>query len=422
MSSIAESMALTVEEVIAQYFDKEAMREPLYKLYRISTPKGRYYYTFQDGRPVVFMGMTTMLSETMRQPEGLIKWIAEMGYNKSREYMNVMASYGSLMHNEIANYHINNRKYDLDLVETVVRTYVEAQPRMVKESEYFNLHEWIDRLKHDMVSWDAFVKKHNVVPIAIEMPLAHVDGYSGTIDIPCWMDVEEEGHYGEVYKSGPQKDQPKLTKRMNRYRCIIDMKSTRKGTGHEDKKFQLIGYKRLWEFNFPDAPIDKLFNWSPKDWDKIPSWTLSEKTGSVENDEFDAMMALARRRLGGKDPVYIDLNGEINPDTVASDYVKTITLEDHILRKQEAKKEAKKEAGAPHADPYMAMLDNLQQRIIELETKLLTAKPVRKSRKKKSDPKIIEVFDHEQPQMLPLEQLTISGSRDFHDDLNKSGE
>lgn len=383
---MSNPLALTVEQVSAFYFDKEAMREPYYKLYRIATPKGRYYYSYEDGKPIVFMGMTTMLGETMRQPEGLIKWIADIGYDKSREYMNVRASYGSLMHTEIANYHLNDRKYNLDEMESVVRKYIDEQPRFVRESEFFNLHQWVDDAKHDIVSWDAFVKMHNLVPIAIEIPLAHPDGYSGTLDIPCYMDIDVEGHYGEVYKSGPQQGKPKLTKQKMRFRCIVDMKSTRKGTGHEDKKFQLHGYKKLWDFNFPDAPIERLFNWSPKDWDTTPSWTLSEKTGMVSDEEYDAMMSLARRRLGGKDPVYIDLNGQISPDTDARNYIKTITLEEHIILQQQARVEQRKAAKPmTEPDPIRMQLEELQERVMALTEQIatLTAKPARKPRKKK---------------------------------------
>ena len=58
---------------------------------------------------------------------------------------------------------------------------------------------------------------------------------------------------------------------------MIDYKSGRKGfyVSHE---IQLKVYQELFESVFPDYPIEKLYNFSPKDWISNPGYNLKDQT------------------------------------------------------------------------------------------------------------------------------------------------
>ena len=318
-------LSLSIEAVRAAYFDAEALREPSYRLYRIMTPKGRFYYTIEEGRPQLYIGVTTMLGMVIPKPDSLIKWIADMGWERSREYMMERAHYGTLLHMQVE-YLMINRTYDFTIVADIVNAYCD-------QNEYkVDREKWIADLRQDMLGFVQFCHDYNVQPIAVEIMLVHPEGYSGTIDLICYMDIEVLGNWGEVYKTGERKGQPKETKKVMRMLCVVDIKSTRKGTSHEEKDVQLEAYKQLIEYNFPDLIIERMFNWSPKDWrGKTPTYTLNDKTGSVDMQKFYGWIRIAQIESDKKDTILGEITGRINLGDDPSGLYNERTLEQYII-------------------------------------------------------------------------------------------
>ena len=62
---------------------------------------------------------------------------------------------------------------------------------------------------------------------------------------------------------------------------MIDFKSGRKGF-YESHVHQLYLYKDMWEENYPDIPVQSVFNWSPKDWRKSPTYNFE-----CQDDAYD---------------------------------------------------------------------------------------------------------------------------------------
>lgn len=322
---MATLKSLPIESVRAAYFDSEALREPPYRLYRIVTPKGRYYYTMEDNVPQLYMGVTSMLAMVIPKPQGLIKWIADMGWEKSQAYMMERAWYGTLLHKEIEHLLIN-KLYDFTLVESVVDDYC------AENSYVIDRERWIEDLRKDMLAFVKFCHDYNVKPIAVEIMLIHPEGYSGTIDIIAYMDIPVTGHWGDVYKSGDKKGEPKESKKIVRMLCTIDVKSTRKGTNHEEKDVQLEAYKQLIEHNFPELKIDRIFNWSPKDWTGItPTYNLNDKTGSVDMQKFYAWIRVAQIEMDKKSTVLGEITGVVNLGQDPTDLYSERTLEEYII-------------------------------------------------------------------------------------------
>jgi hypothetical protein len=134
----------------------------------------------------------------------------------------------------------------------------------------------------------------NCKPLAIEICLWHpIDGYAGAIDIVCEMDLIEKGFFGEKYLSGVNKGQPKESKQVRRIRAIIDIKSGRKSF-YESAEIQLCAYKEMWNIHFPEFPVDKFMNFSPKEWRTTPSYNLKDQTDSRNAQKLPHLVALAK--------------------------------------------------------------------------------------------------------------------------------
>jgi len=168
--------------------------------------------------------------------------------------------------------------------------------------------------------------------MGIEYVLLSDRGYGTLIDLVCKMNVEESGHFGEVYKSGENKDKPKITKRTDQKTAIINFKSGRHGF-YRSNGIQAMCELQLFEENFPDIKIDCAFNWSPKEWKVSPDWNLKDWTGEIEQSEIDAVLALANIRFGEKamDKKYISLTGIAFSNRPLADNISVTDVYDYCL-------------------------------------------------------------------------------------------
>ena len=230
---------LTIGEVRAMYFDDTALQLPPVPLYRLDVKGSRHYFTIQElpepeeGEEVnelemyrFYSGVTTITGSTLPKPEQLVKWIADMGYQNAIDYRDERAAYGTLMHTIFAHVLING-SIELGFIDSLVDQYVNRE-----NVPGVKVWEWADDIKQDVIAFAQFVKDYDVQPLAIEISLkSDAWGIAGTVDLPCLMTVEKKGFWGEVYKSGVNKDKPKETKKAFRVPAIIDFKSGRKSYG-----------------------------------------------------------------------------------------------------------------------------------------------------------------------------------------------
>jgi hypothetical protein len=145
-----------------------------------------------------------------------------------------------------------------------------------------------------VLAFAQFVIDCKVKPLAIEICLYHpTDGYAGAIDLVCELEIEEKGFFGEKYLSGANKGTPKETKRVRRVFAIVDIKSGRKGF-YESHEIQLHAYLDMWDNHFPDVRVEKVFNWSPKEWRNAPSFNLKDQTDSSNTRKLKHLVELAK--------------------------------------------------------------------------------------------------------------------------------
>jgi hypothetical protein len=260
---------ITSEPMEAVYFDRDALVEPKEKLYQLNAKGTRYYYRLgDDGRAVFYPSVTTIIAKTLIQSPWLIEWKASKGIEEAERYALERASYGTFMHAEIEQL-IISRRCDLDQLDERLQRYVEE--KHLKSDFVF----YADDLRKDLLAFAQFAIDYDVRPLAVEVALLSVEkGYAGMIDLPCTMRA----------KAG--------TDEKGRIAAIVDFKSGRKGF-HEEHEIQLGMYRDLWNENFPDRPIERIFNWSPKDWRKRPSYNLKEQTEARSLAKIPALLRLA---------------------------------------------------------------------------------------------------------------------------------
>jgi hypothetical protein len=317
---------MTISEIKAMYFDDKALMLSPYQLFRYHFKGDRFYYYInpeaqdhdpQDKPLVRFaVGVTTLTRKTIPADEFLTKWIAEQGWEEARAYRDLRAFYGSLLHTVIATMLIK-RVCNLDLMGEVVHNYCKVNGVTTGEGA------WADDIKQDTLAFAQFCTDYNVKPLAIELSLVSPTlGVAGTLDIFVEMDYTESGFFGEEYKSGERKGQPKESKRTSRVLAIVDNKSGRNSTGGVHNAAQLRLLRMLLDEAYPQfAGKDiKLYNWHPKDWRTRPTYTLVDQcNGFSENAAHHIIGMYHEMYAKVEEKTMLDMFGVINLDAPADE-------------------------------------------------------------------------------------------------------
>lgn len=305
---------MTVEEMTAMFFDEKTLIESPYKVWQLNSKGHRYYYRYDDnGNPEFFPSVTTILSQTLPKAPHLIQWIANKGIEEAERYKGERAAYGTFMHAAFEELLIN-RAYDLDGLKGKLKEYIEVY-RLPDDFIYY-----ADDLKKDVLAFAQFVLDYDVRPLAVEIALVHpYYKYAGMIDCPCTMLAKIGGD--------------------ERINAIVDFKSGRKGF-YEESEIQLGMYRDMWNVNFEQFPVTRIFNFSPKDWRKKPSYNLKEQTESPNIRKIPYLLEIAAIEDEKRDNTFTAVNGMVvlddNPDL--SQNVISLSLAELIKTKAPAEK------------------------------------------------------------------------------------
>ena len=317
---------MTVEEIRSLFFNADALKEPAYKVYQLNSDGHRYYYRFNtDGEPEFYPSVTTLLKQVMPTPPALLDWMIANGKDGSTEKRDIAAAYGTFMHGQFETL-IINRKYDFDAVPVVLMDYMEREH--IPESLY---SQWLVKIRKDVLAFAQFVKDWNVKPLAVEIGLVHPEHhYAGCIDLPCVM---TDPKTGDVFTA------------------IVDFKSGRKGF-FEEHELQLHLYRMMWNVNYPDVPVSRVFNFSPKDWRTKPTYNLKDQTDSINAAKIPHLLALAGIEDEKRDNTLTIVRGQLDLDNgKIADNLLTLSLAELIKTKADAKQAPKEAAKAPEAKP-----------------------------------------------------------------------
>ena len=313
---------MTVEEIRAVYFNADALKEPPYRVFQLNSDGYRYYYRFNEkGEPEFYPSVTTLLKQVMPTPPALLDWMVANGKEGSTEKRDLAAAYGTFMHGQFETL-IINRRYDFDSVPAVLMAYMEREH--VPESLF---SQWVVKIRKDVLAFAQFVKDYNVKPLAVEIGLVHPKfRYAGCLDLPCVM------------------TDPKTAKT---FTAIVDFKSGRKGF-FEEHELQLHLYREMWNVNFEGYPIERVFNFSPKDWRTKPTYNLKDQTDSVNAKKLPYLLALAAIEDEKRDNTLTIVRGVLDLDNgKIADNLLTLSLAELIRTKADAKEAPKQAAAAP---------------------------------------------------------------------------
>jgi len=324
---------MTVEEIRAMFFDSSALREPAYRVYQLNSDGYRYYYRYDEtGELRLFPSVTTLLKQVMPTPPGLLDWMIANGKDGAVEKRDIAAAYGTFMHGQFETL-IINRRYDFDNVPAVLAAYMEREN--VPESLF---SQWVVKVRRDVLAFAQFVKDYNVKPMAVEIGLVHPDyNFAGCIDLPCVMTDPKTG---------------------DTFTAIVDFKSGRKGF-YEEHELQLHLYRSMWNVNFPEMPVSRVFNFSPKDWRTKPTYNLKDQTDSVNARKLPHLLALATIEDEKRDNTLTIVRGVLDLDHgKISDNILTLSLSELIKSKDAEKETPEKAANVPGGEPAERMAKN----------------------------------------------------------------
>lgn len=325
---------MTVEEMTAMFFDEKTLIEPPYKVWQLNSKGHRYYYRYDDnGNPEFFPSVTTILSQTLPKALHLIQWIANKGIEEAERYKGERAAYGTFMHAAFEELLIN-RAYDLDGLKGKLKEYIEVY-RLPDDFIYY-----ADDLKKDVLAFAQFVLDYDVRPLAVEIALVHpYYKYAGMIDCPCTMLAKIGGD--------------------ERINAIVDFKSGRKGF-YEESEIQLGMYRDMWNVNFEQFPVTRIFNFSPKDWRKRPSYNLKEQTDSPNIRKIPYLLEIAAIEDEKKDNTFTSVNGMVLLDNAPDLTQNVISLSLAELIKTKAPKEATPDENTDAAEKVKADGTNIK--------------------------------------------------------------
>ncbi|RZJ92452.1 MAG: hypothetical protein EOO20_01720 [Chryseobacterium sp.] len=325
---------MTVEFVPTEWFDKNAIKLPNYKVGRVNFGKGRSYIKIEpDGQLAqpfrLYTSLTTSIAQSMPTPFALEDWKFMHGKKEADRLMKVAAHYGTLMHMEIGRF-IKEGVYDLDAVQDPIDNYL-------SDNNFWDndCTQWPDKLKEDMLAFVKFYNDYEVIPLGLEyVLLSEKRGFGTPIDLVCMLMVDEKGEWGEVYKSGERKGEPKVTSKRVQKRAIINFKSGRKGF-YETHGIQMECERLLWDENFPESPIDIAMNWAPADWRTTPDYKIKEWQGTTPVAEIEAILKLAEIRYAARaeKKAYMNMTGIISTAESVAGAVQFEDIEDFCNRK-----------------------------------------------------------------------------------------
>lgn len=320
---------VTTEQMQAVFFDENALRVPNFRLHQLNTRGVRYYYTQDDdGVPTFYPSVTTILHEVSPRNPFLEKWRAEMGLEKAEAYTQERANYGTFMHGQIEKLLVA-RSYDLDTLKAELAKYVE------REQLPLSFVNYAEDLKKDILAFAQFVIDYDVKPLCIEQSLYSKNGYAGMIDLVCDMRVYTKAEEAKAReKKGDKwtgKDEEKYAQRII---AMVDFKSGRKGF-YESHIHQLYLYRDMWAEHYPDLPIQSVFNWSPKDWRKAPSYNFECQDDAI--DPKITYLLLEQYKLRKTETKSVTLvSGTISLSDGLSENYRTLSLEELVKEKNKA--------------------------------------------------------------------------------------
>ena len=226
----------------------------------------------------------------------VIEWYAKHGLEYCRWYLENSANYGTILH-ILCGYLARGNKISTNLEEINLMMEAIAEKNNIDWKE---CQKWMEiekrNVRKDIFGWCKFCQDYEVRPIAIEYPVMHKRGrWAGTIDLVCWMTIPETNV---------------------QIKAMIDIKSGLDKNFYENHEVQLHAYKPLWDEEWPEFKIDKLFNYGCHDFripikSSVTPYKLKDQTDSENAFKWKYWVAMYHKagvKIENKTDFAYDLN------------------------------------------------------------------------------------------------------------------
>jgi hypothetical protein len=228
-----------IEKIQAEFLDDTYIIPQDEIIYRINQYGDRYYFKIGiDGKPIIKASTTTIIKKYSPMSPFLLQWWCNNGYDESKEKLKESSMYGTFAHILWSKLLL---RFNIDMSEAGIKQHLNEYFTKENEEFKYNFSEWHKKIKQDLIGFVQWVQDYKVKPIAIEMSIIG-QAYSGTIDLVCELDDENNG----------------------RILVIVDWKSGRNDF-YDDYVIQLEAYRQLWNAKFPERMIERIFNYGCKD-------------------------------------------------------------------------------------------------------------------------------------------------------------
>ena len=320
-----------IENIFTEWFNSDALRLPNYKVGRINYGLGRSYVKLGENgvSERVYASLTTAIGSCEPTGHQLLEWYAGLGMEEAKRKTYEAQNYGTFMHEQIYLF-LKEMSYDFETIIERIEEYCSRNNYTGSTSD------WEIKIKNDLTSFIQFFIDFDVKPLGIEFVALSDDyGFGTAIDIVANITVKVDGlDYDNPYKSGPRKGEPREVKEDKEIRAIINLKSGRKGF-YRSNEIQSQCELLLWNENFPDIPVERCYNWSPKEWRGWPTYNFTDQTGKTSEEEIRAIMTLANIRHTSKieDKKFVSVFGTFSVAGSLKDVVR-VESADEVLKKK----------------------------------------------------------------------------------------
>lgn len=331
-----------LEEVTTQKeFDGVKLHQQ--KMYRFNRSGMRYYF---DEAGQIYPSVTSIINAVHTDKYVLMELIDKFGgkdgYN---QFMKERATYGTILHICAERYLMSGKQGERSISSEQIANVIsnqtannEIDPKVSKW--------WLKDIKQDLTCIVKFLNEYEVKPLAIEYigtGKYNNFGYSGAIDLICLMNIKEKGFWGECYKTGARKGEPKETVRVTTVPAIIDFKSGKNGF-YYSHEMQLQMYKRMLtdfeyeidgeykQVNFDEI---KLFNVSPSP--RGTTYKIKDQTEAISDAEVSATITLFDKKYYNP-PIEIPVVANPITDEAqvinvpVADYLKELIVKKNLTR------------------------------------------------------------------------------------------
>jgi hypothetical protein len=266
--------------------EQAAIRIEGERIYRTSVGNKRYY-SRKSGEK--YLSLTSFLGATETNQPFLNRWRIEMGLElqsseAADKYVQATADYGTALHTLIAEFIRKGEIQSFDVEIFALETFsgLGWGVRTIQAAIY--------DFVRDFAAIVQFFYDYSVSVLAVELPVfgelsGEVDANGNFARVATCIDLVVEMNE-KLYT-----DKVAITDR-KRERAIINLKSGRVVT--DNHALQLAGEKALFNSLFGElvGNIETVYNLSPKDWRKEPTYTLTNQTSEHNKKRFAKMVEM----------------------------------------------------------------------------------------------------------------------------------